>query len=377
MPWNEVTVMSLRKEFVMLALTPESSIRQLCRRFGIARKTGYKWIQRFLDEGDSGLADESRRPRYSPRKIPVEMEKAILRVREAHATWGGRKIRRDLQNQGHQKVPAASTISDILSRNGRLDPDESFKHMPFQRFERSKPNALWQMDFKGHVPCPEGRCHPFTVLDDCSRYAITLKACGDETGITVHVCLTEAFRYHGLPWQMLMDNGSPWGSDQEHIYTPLTVWLMRLGIVVSHCRAYHPQTQGKEERFHRTLKAELVGVSIPWPRVECQQRFDQWRTAYNWERPHEALDMDVPGSHYRISERPFPEQMPEVEYGPEDIVRKVQQGGHLFYQGREYTVPKAFYGQPVALRPRAQEDGILDVFYCQQKIAVVHLSKHD
>lgn len=377
MPWKEITVMSLRKEFIVMARQEGVNFSDLCKRFGISRKTGYKWFERFGEEGNEGLTNQSRKPLNSPMKTSDPMEAAVLDLRWRHSAWGGRKIKQRLKVLGHEGVPAASTITEILRRHKQLDFQEGAKHTAFVRFERETPNDLWQMDFKGHVPCPEGRCHPLTVLDDCSRFSIVLRACDDEQWPTVQSCLTNAFHQYGLPRQMLMDNGSPWGSDAEHIYTPLTVWLMRLSILVSHSRVYHPQTQGKEERFHRTLKAELLGDYIPWKRPERQQHFDEWRTTYNCERPHEALNMEVPASRYQFSQRLFPERLEEVEYGPEDVVRKVQQGGHLLYRGHDYKIPKAFYGQKVALRPRAEEDGILDVFFCQQKITSICLRTYE
>ena len=361
----------------MMAGQEGVNFSDLCQRFGISRKTGYKWVRRFEEEGHEGLVDQSKRPLNSPMKTSDQMEAAVLNLRKHHSAWGGRKIKQRLEVLGHEGVPAASTITEILRHHRQLDPQEGAKHTAFVRFEREAPNDLWQMDFKGHVPCPEGRCHPLTVLDDCSRFSIVLRACDDEQWPTVQFCLTDAFRQYGLPRQMLMDNGSPWGSDAEHIYTPLTVWLMRLSVLVSHCRAYHPQTQGKDERFHRTLKAKLLGEYIPWKRSERQQRFDEWRMTYNCERPHEALNMEVPASRYQFSQRLFPERLPEVEYGPDDGVRKVQQGGHLSYKGNEHKIPKAFCGQKVALRPRVEEDGILDVFFCQQKITSISLKNYE
>jgi transposase InsO family protein len=373
MPWRSETIMSLRREFIHMAMRDGRNVRSLCHCFGISRKTGYKWIHRFLDEGEAGLEDRSRRPKHSPAQTSKEMEDLILEVRDQHPAWGGRKIRQRLNNMGHTGVPTASTITEVLRRHERLDPEESSKHSPFRRFERPEPNDLWQMDFKGNVACPEGRCHPLTILDDCSRYAISLKACEDESGGTVQSCLIEAFQRYGMPREMLMDNAGPWGHDLEHISTPLTLWLMQLDVRVLHSRPYHPQTLGKDERFHRTLKAELVGVYIPWPREECQHRFDEWRMRYNWERPHESLDMDVPGSRYHVSSREFPEVIPEIEYRAEDIVRKVQHSGRLSYRGRTYKVPKSLYGQRVALRPRRKEDDIMDVYFCRQRVATINL----
>jgi transposase InsO family protein len=373
MPWKKVTIMSQRKEFTVLAMTEGANISQLCRGFGISRKTGYKWIDRFADGGDLGLRDRSRRPHLSPLAKPKEVEEAVLRVRELHPAWGGRKIRTRLSAQGRMDIPAASTITAILRRRGRIDLEDSLKRKAWQRFEAKEPNHLWQMDFKGSIEIAQGRCHPLTVLDDHSRYSLGLEACEHEQGHTVQARLTGVFERYGLPKQILVDNGAPWGSDQEHVYTPLTVWMIRLGMAVIHARPYHPQTLGKDERFHRTLKAEVLQYCTPLDLAGCQRRFDEWRAVYNFERPHEALDMMVPASRYRISPRSFPKTLPPVEYGPDDEVRKVQNEGWFSYRGREYKISKAFRGEYVALRPTSTE-GTLDVFFCNHKVAKINLN---
>lgn len=376
MPWNEVTLMSLRTEFVLLAIAEGSNISQLCHRFGISRKTGYKWIDRFRKEGVAGLEDRSRRPKTSPHITPRAVEEAVLGVREAHQAWGGRKIAVRLKALGMVDVPAPSTITAILKRHGRINPEESLKHKAFKRFEADAPNDLWQMDFKGHFDAAEGRCHPLTVLDDHSRYSVGLRACGNEKAGTVRQCLTEIFRRYGLPKKILTDNGSPWGSDKDHPYTPLTVWMMRLGVAVIHARAYHPQTLGKDERFHRTLKKEVSQYCIGLDLRHCQKRFDQWRDIYNFQRPHEALDMGVPASRYRQSTCSYPENLPPIEYGPDDQTRKVQYGGWISFRNRPYRIGNPFRGEYVALRPTAI-DGVLDVFFCNQKIDQINLKHHN
>ncbi len=372
MPWQEVSTMSLRKEFTMLASQNCANISELCRRFGISRKTAYKWLGRYGKAGDEGLQDRPRRPHRSSNRTPEPMEQLALSMRDAHPAWGGRKIKRRLEDMGHEALPSASTLTEILRRNGRLDETESAKHKAWQRFEHDAPNRLWQMDFKGHFAMSAGRCHALTVLDDHSRYSLRLEACANQKGDTVQTRLTEAFRRYGIPERMTMDNGSPWGSDVDHPYTPLTAWLIRVGIRVSHSRPYHPQTQGKDERFHRTLHAEVLKGHVFHDLEHCQRRFDEWRTVYNLERPHEALGMAVPASRYRPSDRGFPETLPLIEYGPGDVVRKVQAKGEIHYRGLVFKVSKAFHGYPVALRP-ASEDGMMKVFFCQQCIAQIDL----
>ena len=373
MVWRERSVMNLREEFVRLALSDGANRRELCRRFGISAQTGYKWLRRYAAEGRDGLADRSRRPRTSPSRVVPAVEAAVLAVRAAsNQAWGGRKIRRRLQDLDHVAVPSASTSTEILRRHDKLDRSAAAGHAPWRRFERARANELWQMDFKGHFATATGRCHPLTVLDDHSRYALALAACADERAVTVQDRLRAIFRRYGLPEAMLMDNGSPWGDAGDQPHTAFTVWLMRLGIRVAHGRPYHPQTQGKEERFHRSLKAEVLAGRSFVDLDDCQGAFSRWRHVYNHQRPHEALELRVPATRYRPSPRTFPETLPEIEYGPGDAVRKVEDGGRISFQGRRLRVSKAFKGQHVALRP-SEIDGVVTVRFGAHIIARIDL----
>lgn len=372
MPWKEATAMSLRREFVTLALQPESAMSEVCRRFGVSRKTGYKWLGRFQEAGVEGLKNRSRRPHSSPLKTDDKVEQAVLKVRDTHPAWGGRKIRRRLFDLGHIDVPVASTITEILRRSDRLNPEEVEKHTPWQRFEHQSANQLWQMDFKGDFAIDVGRCHPLTVLDDYSRYALLVQACPNQRGEMVQGHLCRAFERYGLPWQMLMDNGPPWSNGVRNSYTPLTVWMIRLGVSVWHSRFFHPQTLGKDERFHRTLKIELVGTRHFANIADCQRHFDQWREVYNHERPHEAIGMAAPATRYTVSPRVYPSSLPPIEYGSQDFVRKVQQEGIISFKGREWPIGKAFHGYPVGVRP-SLVDGIFDIYFCHQKITSINL----
>jgi transposase InsO family protein len=323
MPWKSISIMENRQEFVRLARQGGVSIAELCRRFGISRQTGFTYLRRHGEAGEVGLADRSRRPLTSPRRSSDAIEQEIVDLRKANPAWGGRKLARVLRDRGVAGVPSPSTVTEVLRRHGELDPAEAVKHRPVQRFERSAPNELWQMDFKGHFAMDRGRCHPLTVLDDHCRYSVGLIACGDETRATVQEHLTTVFRRHGLPGSMLCDNGSPWGGSGAEGYTALEVWLMRLGVRLYHGRAYHPQTQGKEERFHRTLNVELSQANRFADLSACQTAFDRWRRIYNEERPHEALGLAVPASRYRASPIGFPERLPEPEYHATDHVRRM------------------------------------------------------
>ena len=372
MPWQECSVETLRREFVMLARQEDANIRELCRRFGISPDTAYRLLARSQQEGAAGLRDRSRRPLGSPTQTLPVIAAAVCAVRVDHPAWGGRKIRRYLLDRGQQDVPAASTITGILRRHDLLDPAAAVQHRAVQRFEADAPNALWQMDFKGKFALLHGICHPLTVLDDHSRYALGVEACADERTATVQSCLIALFRRYGLPLRMLMDNGPPWG-DGGSRYTALTVWLLRLGITVSHGRPYHPQTQGKDERFHRTLKAEVLADAWFADLVAAQWAFDRWRPTYNQERPHEALDLATPSSRYQISPRAYPEALSPIEYGSGDQVRKVQHDGEVSFRGRTIPISKAFRGYPVALRPTMTE-GRWAVYFCTQRIAQIDLN---
>ena len=375
MPWKGLTAMSQRIMFIEETKSEGANISSLCRKYGISRKTGYKWIKRECEGGLEGLIDVSRRPKNSPEQTRSTMESEVLRVREEHPAWGGRKIRRVLQNRDYQEVPAASTITAILRRNEKIDPQEANKHKPFQRFEREHPNELWQMDFKGFFALQEeGYCHPLTVIDDHSRFLVGLKACPNETSITVKSQLTAIFEQYGLPDCLLMDNGSPWGDDRESRHTIFTSWLLRLGIAVSHCRPYHPQTQGKDERLNRTLLDEVISRHSMASLLESQMRFDEWQQIYNYLRPHEALQLDTPASHYQPSSRLFPATLPPVTYEPDDIIRKVDEGGKIYFKKHARRVGKAFRHQVVALRS-TEIDGVFHVYYCKQKVAQIDLRK--
>ncbi len=370
MPWQECSTMSLRQEFLALAQRG-SNFSQLCRRFGISRKTGYKWRRRYREKGTVGLVDRSCRPQYSPRHSRPAIEQQVLAVRDEYG-WGARKIKTCLERAGQGPL-AKSTIHSILLRHDRVSNATHKKVGPYQRFEQERPNQLWQMDFKGHFRLGnQERCHPLTVLDDHSRYSLCLQACRNERTATVQQQLTATFRRYGLPERMLMDNGSPWGNDLAHQYTPLTVWLLRLGIAVSHSRPYHPQTQGKDERFHRSLKVEVLAQRVFADFARMQSRFDEWRYCYNHVRPHEALAMEVPASRYQPSPRSFCEQLLPIEYSPTDQVRKVQSNGHITFRSREFAIGKAFFGYLVALRPTAT-DGVYDVYFATHRIVQVDL----
>jgi transposase InsO family protein len=373
MPWREVSIVDQRREFVRLAMQEGANRRELCRRFEIHPNTGYKWLGRWA--ADAELADRSRRPHTSPKRTDAAIEARILAVRDAHPAWGARTIARVLKNEG-LGPPAPSTVHAILRRRDRIGAPPLGGPAAKLRFEMPAPNLLWQMDFKGWVPLANGtRCHPLTILDDHSRYNVCLEACGNELGSTVRERLELTFRRYGLPEAFFVDNGTPWGDPSGECWTRFGVWLLKLGVEVWHSRPYHPQSRGKNERFHRTLKAEVFAVAHFRDLAEVQRAFDTWRPVYNLDRPHAALNYDVPASRYRPSVRSMPDQLPSVEYDEADIVRTVGTTKTYFsFKGRLWKVPQAFAGERVAIRPLTG-DGRYGIFFGAHQIANIDLTK--
>jgi len=373
MPWGVVSLMSLRQEFVRLSERKAVSFTELCQRYNISRKTGYKWLGRYRKEGSKGLTDHSRRPKKSPGQLAEAKEQALVRLRGSYPRWGARKVRRLLKNQGEVHVPACSTITAVFHRHGLIDTSKAAKPN-WQRFEREVPNSLWQMDFKGPLATVGGPAHALTVLDDHSRFNLCLKALPNQKRESVQHALVETFRRYGLPNSMIMDNGPPWGGEAAYPYTVLTMWLLRLNVGVSHSRPYHPQTMGKDERFHGTLNRELLHARQWQDLCDLEAAFERFRQQYNFIRPHEALGLEVPASRYKVSLRSFPESLPPIEYDPGVAVRKVQQKGEISFKGKTFKVGQAFRGYPVGLKATFT-DGVFDVLFCHHTIGQINLKE--
>ena len=374
MPWKEVSAMSARSEFVSLATGPGANVRELCRRFEISPTTGYKWINR----AQEGFGDRSRRPHHSPNRTSDRIEQLLLELRDAHPHWNARKIRRLLRKElrTDQVLPAASTVGAILKRNGRISDAASAAAHQWQRFEHPAPNDLSQVDFMGHFGVGSQRCYSLTMLDDHSRYAQLLEACTNERTDTVKDRLIKAFRRYGLPLGINVDNGNPWGNPTGDPHTKLTVWLMRLGVRVSHSRPRHPQTNGKDERFHRTIRAELIGQRTFQSIGEVQRNFDRWRHEYNHERPHESIGLEVPASRYAASRRSYPETLPPILYNATDVVRTVRQNGMVSIWKNDFYVGQPFARQPVAFRPTT-DDGVWKIFFCEKELLMIDRTDPD
>lgn len=371
MPWKEETVENIRKTFVTEAIQEGRNMSELCRKYGITRKTGYKWLERY--HAGLSMQDQSRSPIFRPHKTPPETEELILSVRIKHPTWGARKILRYLENKGNSGLPAPSTATAILKRNGFISPEESAAHTPFCRFAREHPNDLWQMDFKGHFALQDGsRCHPLTMKDDHSRNLLCLDAYDNERWDSVKVSLFRVFAENGLPNAILCDNGAPWG-DSRNGYTLFELLMMQMGILPIHGRPLHPQTQGKEERFHRTLNEDILKRTTLRDLEHAQAVFDAYRFEFNHERPHSALGLDVPAKHYRRSSRVLPAVICDPEYDIFRTLRKVNYKGYLSVRRHRYYLSETFAGKYLELIPCGEN--LLDLCFGDFVVARIDLEE--
>lgn len=323
MSWETKTVMEQRKQFVEEAAADRESISSLCRKYGISRKTGYKWIKREAE--GLQLCDQSRRPHQQPSKTAGEIEQEIIQMRLTHPAWGGKKIRAALEAAGIEGLPSDKTCCNIIKRNGLVDPAEAAKHTSFQRFERHHCNEMWQTDFKGDFLLGNGiRCYPLTILDDHSRFSIRIEP--KEIASGVKDSFIAAFQEYGLPNSVLSDNGTQFAGPHKGL-SLFERFLMDLDILPIHGRPSHPQTQGKIERFHRTLKQEALR-STPANMDEAKVRLGNWRWLYNEVRPHHALGMKTPASVYKSSTRPYYIPKPYV-YDTGARLLKINNWGYL------------------------------------------------
>jgi transposase InsO family protein len=368
MPWQEETIMSLKDDFINRALVKNESFKQLCHEYKITRKTGYRLLKRYQEEGASGLLPRSKKPLSSPYKTNPKIEEAIVNTRLKQPTWGPRKILKYLSNNGMNNLPAYSTTNSILKRYNLIAIEESLKRQKLIRFEREHPNDLWQMDFKGKFQLlTKQTCYPLTIIDDYSRFSLSIKACKNEQNLTVKKQLIHVFENYGLPDQFNVDNGNPWGNSKLLPHTALTVWLMQLGVRVTHSRPRHPQTNGKCERFHRTLKGDLISRQPMRTISHAQNLFDKWRHHYNHERPHEGIGMEVPVTRYKASKKQMPSKLPSIEYSDDAILRRARGNGYICYNNKEYLIGEAFKGNLIEIK-HDEIDRCIKLYFGQFKI---------
>jgi transposase InsO family protein len=345
MPWRESSVVEERLRFVVLANRKERTMTGLCREFGISRQTGYTWLQRYQSGGSSQVVDRSRRPLHSPERTSAEIEQAVVELRQRWPDWGAPKLHTLLQQACGSSPIAVRTVHRILERHNLIR--ERDRYLPAtQRFERSQPNELWQMDFKGPqgFPSPVG---PLSILDDHSRYVIALKHLGSTRMSGVQSTLQTTFEHCGVPQAMLMDHGTPWwNAANPWGITELAVWIMRQGVRLLFSGIRHPQTQGKIERMHGALGQAVYkrGANL----LE-QDWLDVFRQEYNHIRPHESLAMATPASRWHPSVQAFQSLPPEWSYPAGMKIMRLAGDGQLNWLGRRWEISKALRRQPVGL----------------------------
>lgn len=367
MPWKTESVMDQRVEFVLRAKEGEESIAELCREYGISRPTGYLWLNRYEAVGSvSGLAERSRRPLQSPQRTDQKIEAAVLALRDKTG-WGGPKIAKALKRQGVTVAPA--TAQRILWRQGRVQQPTVAKTTT--RFVKAECNELAQMDFKGEYSLLVEKCYPLSFLDDCSRYSHGLWPLSGTGGEGVKQTLESYFREHGVPRAILMDHGTPWYStSNQHGLTWVAVWLLKQGVKLRYSGVGHPQTQGKVERFHQTLKRRTKHRGLPTTMGEWVRWAKEFRHEYNHERPHEALGNKTPAEVYQpVNLHAYQEQPGEWEYSGGDVKRLNTQG-MLYYRQATYFVSEAL----AAERVRVDElEGRLLVTYRHMTVREIDL----
>lgn len=363
MPWQESSVLEQRLRFVIAASRKRESMSGLCREFGISRQTGYKWLKRYEAEGSRAMADRSRKPERSPARTAAAIEEVVAELRRERPDWGAPKLQVLLAERwGGQKPIAVRTLHRILQRHGLIEAQDSHRAAPL-RFQRSQPNELWQMDFKGSPKNNTAGVGPLSILDDHSRYLMDLRQLGSTRMEGVRATLERCFQQCGVPEAMLMDHGTPWwNAASPWGLTEVAVWIMRQGIRLRYSGIGHPQTQGKVERMHAALaratrrrRADLLE----------QGWLDEFRHEYNHLRPHEALDMATPASRWRPSARLYQCNPGEWEYPAHMQTVRLAGEGQLSWAGRRWEISNALRRQLVGL---ARIGDRVIVYFCRTPI---------
>ena len=348
MPWKETEALDERISFVVRSNGDKDYMTRLCEEYGISRPTGYLWLKRYGETGSVlGLLELSRRPYHIPRQTLPEIERRVLEIRAEYGR-GAKKIKKRLDGEGVSL--SVATINRIIKRHGLIKPEDSHKPA-LKRFERKAPNQLWQMDFKGEFKIRGGYCYPLTLLDDHSRYSLGIFALSDMQTKSVWPCLRRTFERYGVPEAMLMDHGTPcWSTTNGHGLTSLGVKLIKQGIKLYLSGIRHPQTQGKLERFHRTLKHDILYRCHPQTLAQWKEAFEDFIEDYNRRRPHESLGMEVPESRYNPSRVAYEPHPPEWEYPQGADVRRLNSQGMVEYSGRRYFVCEALRRELIQLQ---------------------------
>jgi len=374
MPWKETCTMQEREAFINAWLSREFTTRELCLRFHISPKTAYKWINRFKSEGLPGLMDRSRARHTQAHQTPEPVVRQILDIKYQYPSWGPVTIHSALcRSAPKEHWPAPSTIGAILDKHGLVKRRRPRQNTPphHQPLAHAKaPNDVWSADYKGQFRLGNGRwCYPLTISDNASRLLITCTGLHGPHLPPTQKLYEQAFRQYGLPQAIRTDNGWPFAMTTLGGLSPLSIWLIRLGILPERIDPGCPQQNGRHERMHRTLKAQAI--SPPRGSMSAQQRaFNRFRVEYNEMRPHQALGVGVcPIDRYEASPRSYPEQLPELEYPETFEVRKVKCGGYIKLHGEAIYTTRQLTGEYVGLAPLEHDRWLL--YFGELKLGVV------
>lgn len=363
MPWKVCPMRQLRLSAVHRVTDLHRPIAQVAREFSVSRKTLYKWLRRAADHPADPLEDRSRRPAHCPGKTGPATESDILRLRDAHG-WGPRKIHARLLAQ-NRSVPSITTVANVLTRNGRIAPTPPSTPRP-QRFERSEPNQLWQIDHKGPIEVQRQKITPLSILDDHSRYALAFEPCLDKTMARVWEILWAVMGEAGMPQAILCDNAFGTTGRRAPGLSWFDARLIRLGIHPAHGRPHHPQTQGKVERFHGSAQGEFIYFNARRDDLEhFTQDCRRWLNIYNLQRPHEALGDLPPITRWKPSDRKRPDTLPEVSYPAGATLRKVAAAGDITYRNCRILCGAGLIGQWVQVEER---NNSIDIHYAWKRL---------
>lgn len=374
MPWRQTDPMTERARFVLAYQDDLYSMTELCDRFHISRKTGYKWLARYKEDGLEGLKEQNRTPHACPHRTAPAAEEALLEARRRHPTWGARKLLPWLARKQPElaaQLPSRTATAELLSRHGLVEAKrrrQKPKHPGSAPLETTAPNEVWCADFKGQFTTGDAvLCYPLTVTDAHSRFLLSCHGLlSVESGGCVPV-FTRLFQEYGLPGAIRTDNGCPFATLAPGGLSQLSIWWIKLGIVHQRITPGHPQQNGRHERMHRTLKREAA--RNPEADLAAQQvRFDRFQTEYNEERPHEALEYATPASLYSTSPRPYPATLPEPHYPGHFQKRWVSKAGTFrFRQGRQLFLSNALIHEWIGLEE--VEDGVWSIYFYDVLIA--------
>jgi transposase InsO family protein len=354
LPWKETCAMKERIQLVSLYETRQFTVTELAKRFGVSRKTVYKWVNRHSEEGIPGLNERSRAPQRCPRATPAEVVMAVIRAKRSHTTWGPGKLLPGTETPPEvaKRWPAVSTRGRILAQHGLVKRRRKRHHTPpwTQPFlHANDPNDVWCADFKGHFPTADGtRCDPLTISDACTRMLICCEILTRTDYAHVRPVFERIFREYGLPLAIRTDNGPPFASVGVGGLTTLSAWWMKLGIIPERILPGHPEQNGRHERLHRTLKQDTMSPPAADPAVQ-QARCDEFRLEYNTERPHEALGQVPPATLYKSSPRAYPRHLGDLVYPPLSEVRRVRSNGQIKWRGGLVYISQSLVGELVGI----------------------------